>query len=274
MNNTEEYKVDIFRKYSEMNISIYDDAFLTSTLEKRVKESGCNTVDEYQDLLSQSEFERKMLTDSLQISYSTFYRNPLTYDVLEKLVLPGLFKQKRFTRDHQIRVWSAACAAGQEPYSLAMLFEESINCSDEKNCYRIFATDRDETQIDMAMKGHYHASALDNMRLKMVNKWFKRLGEIYTVIPELKKHIEFTVFDLLDDKFSSPPSSIFGGFDIVFCANLLFYYKSSVRKTIINKIVRSMARDGFLITGETEREMLIGYNFKEVFPRSAIFYVQ
>lgn len=271
MDNKEEHITDIFMRHSEMNVSRYDNAFLTNTLHKRVNESGCSSVEEYLDLLSKSEFENKLLVDSLQISYSTFFRNPLTYDVLDKLILPGILEQRKNMKNKQIRVWSAACAAGQEPYSLAMLFEEAIKCNDSSNCYRIFATDRDEMQIDMAKKGHYHVSALDNMPLKLANKWFRRLGEIYTVKPELKKQIEFSVFDLFDHHFSSPPSSIFGGFDIVFCANLLFYYKTNYRKVIINKIAASMTGDGYLITGETEREMLIGNNFKEVYPRSAIF---
>ncbi|MEA4935643.1 Chemotaxis protein methyltransferase [bioreactor metagenome] len=271
MSKPEEHITDIFLKYMGINVSKYDDAFLTNTLQKRVNESGCRSVDEYIDLLHQSEFETKILIDSLQISYSSFFRNPLTYDVLDKLILPRIIEQRKNNKNNHIRVWSAACAAGQEPYSLAMLFEESLRCREKNNCYRIFATDRDEQQINLAKIGHYHVSALENMPLKMVNKWFKRLGEIYTIKQELKKQIEFSVFDLFDDNFSSPPSSIFGGFDIVFCANILFYYKPAYRKTIIKKIASSMTREGFLITGDTERDILIGNNFKEVYPRSAIF---
>lgn len=271
MDKPDQYIADICMKHSEINVSGYDDAFLSHTLQKRVAESGCNSVDEYIHLLSQNEMESKILIDSLQISYSSFFRNPLTYSVLGKLILPGLIDQKINSKNNQIRIWSAACAAGQEAYSLAMLFEESKKCNEHHHCYQIFATDRDENQINMAKKGHYHVSALDNVSLKMVNKWFRRLGEIYSVKPELKNQIEFSVFDLIDSTLSSPPSSIFGGFDIIFCANVLFYYKNSFRKIILNKMAAAMGRNGFLITGETEREMLLSNNFREVYPRSAIF---
>ena len=271
MNKAEEHIADIYMQYSEVNVARYDDTFLKNTLQKRIEESGCGSVDEYLLLLTRNELESKILVDSLQISYSSFFRNPLTYNILGKLILPGLIDQKINSKNNQIRIWSAACAAGQEAYSIAMLFEELRKCNVNNHCYQIFATDRDENQINMAKKGHYHVSALDNVGLKMVNKWFRRLGEIYTVKTELKKHIEFSVFDLLDTTLSSPPSSIFGGFDIIFCANVLIYYKAPFRKIIMNKMAGAMARGGFLITGETEREILLSNNFREVYPRSAIF---
>jgi chemotaxis methyl-accepting protein methylase len=271
MDSVNKHIIEIMSISTDGSVSGYDESFLNNCIQKRVAETGCSTIEEYIDILDFSKQERNLLFESLHISYSSFFRNPLTFGILEKIILPGLFEQRKNTKNNQIRVWSAACAAGQEPYSLAMLFEELATCNERNNCYRIFATDRDEHQIELAKKGHYHASNLDNMSLKFINKWFRRLGEIYTLKPELKKQIEFSVFDLFDDNFNSPPSSIFGGFDIVLCANLLFYYKADYRRTILEKIARSMTKNGLLITGETERDIVLNYNFKEVYPQSAIF---
>jgi chemotaxis protein methyltransferase CheR len=271
MDSVNKHIIEIMSISTDVSVSEYDESFLNSCIQKRVFETGCSSIEEYIDILDFSKQERKLLFASLHISFSSFFRNSLTFGILENLILPGLIEQKKNMKNSQIRVWSAACAAGQEPYSLAMLFEELLSCNQRSNCYRIFATDRDEQQIELAKKGHYHASALDNMGLKYINKWFRRLGEIYTLKAELKKQIEFSVFDLFDDNFSSPPTSIFGGFDIVMCANLLFYYKADYRKIILEKIAGSMTKNGLLITGETEREIVLNYNFKEVYPRSAIF---
>ncbi|MFT3752653.1 MAG: CheR family methyltransferase [Paludibacter sp.] len=87
----------------------------------------------------------------------------------------------------------------------------------------------------------------------------------------MKKNIDFSVFDLFDTNFSCPPASIFGNFDFVFCANLLFYYSAECRAGIIEKVNNSLADNGLLVTSETEREMLIQAGFKEVYPQSAIF---
>jgi chemotaxis methyl-accepting protein methylase len=109
------------------------------------------------------------------------------------------------------------------------------------------------------------------VRQKQLEKWFVQTGNSWSVIPELKKHIKFSVFDLLSKQYSSPPESIYGDFDLVLCANVLFYYKPEAQKIIMDKIRESLADDGLLITGEAEREILKTGKFKEVFPQSAIF---
>jgi chemotaxis protein methyltransferase CheR len=87
----------------------------------------------------------------------------------------------------------------------------------------------------------------------------------------LKNNIDFSVFDLLSGQFSCPPASIFGEFDIVVCANMLFYYKNKYRQAILEKTGNCMANAGYLVTGETERQILIDHNYSEAFPQSAIF---
>ena len=85
------------------------------------------------------------------------------------------------------------------------------------------------------------------------------------------KDIDFSVFDLFSEQLSSPPASIFGDFNLVICANLLFYYKHEFRKIILEKVGSCLAKGGYLVTGETERDILLRYNYHEIFPQSAIF---
>ncbi len=107
--------------------------------------------------------------------------------------------------------------------------------------------------------------------MKRVSKWFTKLGDSYLVNDELKENIEFSVFDLFNERYSCPPTSIFGDFDIIVCANLLFYYKPEYRKKIIKKTSNSLSKNGYLITGETERDILMQTGFREVYPQTAIF---
>jgi len=254
-----------------MDVSRFDPAFLERSLRKRMAETGYSTPEEYYALLEYSTPERSTFIDSLQISYSEFFRNPLTFAVLEQIVLPSIMLKKSLSGHREIRVWSAACAGGQEAYSLAILLEELMQCSTGNGSYRIFATDRSEKQVLEAQRGLYVASALNGLSLKRTEGWFTRQGENYAVLPELKEHIEFSTFDLLNEERVCPPASIFGDFDLVVCANFLFYYKAEYRKTVLGKAHNALAKNGYLVSGETEREIVMKEQFLEVFPQSAIF---
>jgi chemotaxis methyl-accepting protein methylase len=185
-----------------------------------------------------------------------------------------LSNNKKTDKNKEIRIWSVACASGQEVFSLAMLIEELAENKGERINYRIFATDSSEEQIKKAQKGLYSEESLGNLNLRRINKWFTNRDENYTVKKELKRNIDFSVFNLLSDPLSSPSGSIFGDFDIVICANILFYYKKKYRTMILEKAENSLTTGGFLITGETERDILLKYNFREVFPQSGVFQVK
>ncbi|MDD4991425.1 MAG: protein-glutamate O-methyltransferase CheR [Paludibacter sp.] len=249
----------------------FDETFLLKSLQKRMDETQCSVKEDYYRLLEQNGEESDEFLNSLQISYSEFFRNPLTFSVLEKIVLPSLAIKKGTVKRHEIRIWSAACSGGQESYSLSMLLNEFNAGKAISQDFRIFATDISESHLGVARKGQYPRTALNMITLKRLNEWFSKKGDMYSVKSQLKENIDFSVFDLLNPDFSCPPASIFGDFDIVFCANLLFYFKPEFRTKILNKISHCMADGGYLITGETEREILMQNNYQEIFPQSAIF---
>lgn len=256
------------------DFSKYDETFLRKILQKRIKKENCISEEAYFKLLEQNEHEAVRLIDSLHINYSEFFRNSLTFAVLEKMIFPTIISKKTNLKHNEIRVWSAACAGGQEVYSLAILLNELKNIEGEKINFRIFATDYSQLQVEVALKGQYSANALNNVNLKQLNQWFVKQGNNYIVKPELKENIEFSVFDLFNEEFSSPQSSIFGDFDLVVCANLFFYYKPEYQHKILDKASKCLANGGFLVTGETERKILMQYNFEEVYPQSAIFRIR
>ena len=261
----------IDKQLDSKGISKYDERFLGKTLLKRIGEIHCSNADDYLELIMHNTEEASCLLNSLQIGYSEFFRNSLTFSVLEKIILPLLIQKKKDSRRKEIRIWSSACAGGQESYSLAILMEEFKNVGSEKISYRIFATDQNESFLNEARKGYYSENALNNMSLERLHHWFTKKGDTYTVKQELKTNIDFSVFDLFSEQLSCPPASIFGEFDLVICANLLFYYKNEFRQAILGKTGNCLANGGYLITGETERQILIDCNYREAFPESAIF---
>jgi len=134
------------------DISKYDDSFLLKSIEKRIIAKGVHSKREYLSLLISSKEECIALNESLSICYSEFFRNSLTFAYLEKLILPSLFSSKYKLKQKEVRIWSAACASGQEAYSLAILCEELIATSTSVLSYRIIATDIDPEQVEKAEK--------------------------------------------------------------------------------------------------------------------------
>jgi len=265
------YIIDLLKSLKGIDLSIYDDSFLDKTLQKRIAETNCSTVDDYCSFIKQNTGEIEIIFNSLHISYSEFFRNPLTFAVLEQIILPSIVMKIKNTSRKEVRVWSAACAAGQEAYSLAILLEELKNRNNKEFTCRIFATDQSDSVIEEAENGRFPENALNNVDLKRVKQWFTKNGDLYSVNQILKDNISFSIFDLFNEKLSSPSESIFGDFDLVLCANLLFYYNNEYRNIIIKKAVNSLTVGGYLITGETEREILKNYNLHEVYPMSGIF---
>ncbi len=263
--------VGLLKESYGRDIARYDGAFLAKSIAKRRSANNGLSHAEYCSLLRDTPKEIDQLLDSLHIGYSEFFRNPLTFAYLEQFVLPILFACKKKKHESAIRIWSAACAAGQEAYSLAMLLDELNENIREQLNFLIFATDNDETELSKAREGVYHLTSMDHLSFKRVNTYFVKSDDSYVVSPSLRKHIDYSLFDLLDDKRSCPTPSIYGNFDLVVCSNLLFYYKTEHRRRILDKITNTLAPGGYLVTGETEREILLKYGLFEIFENSAIF---
>lgn len=254
-----------------IDLSQYDESFLVMSLNKRLQVNGLLSLNDYHVHLQSSTLEAETFLNSLNISYSTFFRNPLTCAYLEQIVFPLLIEKKKKANNKEVRIWSAACASGQEAYSMAMMCDELMPMDEPSvNCH-IFATDVDPYQIKLAETGIYHPHDLENVSLGRVNRFFEHAENQYLVIDSLKNKIHFAVFDLLNDHAVSPEISIYGDFDIILCCNVLFYYTPEMRQRILEKMTLNLARGGLLITGETERAILKEHHFQEVFVNSAIF---
>lgn len=250
-NSTEPYLTYFQTRYNQ-NISVYDATFLQNTINDRKTELGLTTDREYLNDLENRAEEAATFLDRLSISYSEFFRNLLTFSILEQSVLPRIFNEKGKSHSHEIRIWSAGCAAGQEPYSLAMLFDEYKNSRGSNVGFRIFATDGSEKEIEAARRGIFDFKSVRNVRLELAEKYFRRSGEFYLLDDRIKKQVDFSCYNLLDQDSSAPPSSIYGDFDLIMCSNVLFYYQQEYQRVILQKIFHALRSGGFLVTGEAE----------------------
>ena len=254
------------------DLSLYDDVFLAKSLEKRLAATGIPTLTDYGELLAANGIEAETFFLSLSISYSEFFRNPLTFALLEQQVLPVLLADKERSGQKTLRIWSAGCAAGQEAYSLAILLNELTESRKHPVAFRIFATDNSVAALTAAHQGVYDAMELQNVRLKHLGKYFAGQGGTYKVLPELKCQVNFSVYNLVEEGSDSPSSSIYGDFDLILCSNLLFYYRPEIRQLILGKMHRVLVPGGYLVTGETERDIIVRTpDFRAVVPPIPVF---
>jgi chemotaxis protein methyltransferase CheR len=255
-----------------IDISVYDLSFLEKTVNGRMGMISVYSEDDYCRFLITNPAEAFLFHDSLLNFYSEFFRNPLTFAILEQFVLPRIFNEKVKNQNHEVRIWSAGCAAGQEPYSLAILADNLINTLALNVSYRIFATDKSLKQLEIAGQGAFDLKAVQNTNLSYTRKYFSNSGDLFTVSDSIRKQVDFSHYDLLDGGSSSPATSIYGDFDLIMCSNLLFYYKSEIQKSILLKFKRSLRPGGFLVTGEAEKAIVKSFSpFRQYLPATSVF---
>jgi chemotaxis protein methyltransferase CheR len=261
----------MFEKYG-IDISFYDESFLEKTIHGRMGLNSIFTEDDYYHNLSNDSGEALLFNDSLSNFHSEFFRNPLTFALLEQVVFPRIFNERAKNHIHEVRIWSAGCAAGQEPYSLAVIAEDLKNDLSLPISYLIFATDKSLKQLGIARQGTYDFHAVQNVSLNHVKKYFSNSENSYTINDCIKQQVDFSPYDLLDQESSSPASSIYGDFDLIMCSNLLFYYKPEIQKSILSKFMHSMRPGGFLVTGEAEKSIVKAYcTLKQLTSTAPIF---
>ena len=146
--------------------------------------------------------------------------------------MPGLVAAKTNGSPVELRIWSAACATGQETWSVAMLLEEFARARQQPVPFRIIATDASEAALTAARRGVYEESALANVRLRHRREFFSTQEDGHRIVPRLQARVDFSTYDLLDEHSASPPAGLFGDFDLILCCNLLFYYRPPIRQQI------------------------------------------
>ena len=256
-----------------LDLSGFDPAFLSRTFERRLQATGGISAENYlAERLVKDRLEAEAFFRSLRVGYSLFFRDPLTFALLETQVLPDLVETGRKSGRSSLRVWSAGCSAGQEAWSVAMLLDELAASPERQPAWRVFGTDFYEPDLTLASAGVYAAAELGNVRLRHLDACFTRQGDGFAVVERLRERVEFTRYDLLDTANSCPPASIFGDFDLVLCCNVLFYYRPAQQRRILDKLLGCLAPGGYLVTGETERRIAKNIaNLREAMSPAPIF---
>ena len=253
------------------DFSVYEPGFLTKTAESRMQQLNHATLEDYVSFLASNENEVEILVNSFNIHVSSFFRDPFTFALLENVIIPKIINNKHHTKQKEIRIWSAGCAAGQEAYSLAILLQERIQYEDPEMNFRIFATDLSDEVLDQAKVGCYRENDIAHVSHTRLNQYFNYQSDHYWINKELKKHVSFSKFNLLNEKLKCPSESLYGDFDIIYCSNVLIYYTPHICQKILHRLRECLSHTGYIIVDKSEYEILMANNFQPVFPQSSIF---
>ncbi len=236
-----------------IDFSGYRSGVIKQRIMKRVKETGHADCPEYLDFLRGSAGELGGLVDRLTINVSSFFRESLTFEYIAKKVLPTIVSRKALLHEDSISVWSAGCARGEEPYSIAIMLDDFLKRGDADLVPTIFATDIDVESIDGALVATYAFESVKDLKYGFLKEYFIEEGEKFVITPEVKGLVNFSVYNILERKTFAPPESVFGGFDMVFCRNVLIYLLEEYQEIVFDKIYHALAENGYLVLGETER---------------------
>jgi len=194
------------------------------------------------------------ITDAMTTNESFFFRDQRPFDQFRQVVLPRLLQQRAAQK--RIRIWSAACSTGQEPYSLAMILDEERHKLAGWNI-EIVATDLCRDVLDRAKQGIYTQFEVQRgLPITMLVKYFTQMGDKWQLNKNIRDVIKFQTFNLLE------PMTSLGQFDVVFCRNVLIYFDQPTKARVLENIARQMPNDGMLYLGGAETVLGITQAFK------------
>jgi len=226
-------------------------SMLERRISKRFFPTKTKDFEEYFQYLLKNQQELDHLIDTLTINVSSFFRDALVFEHVKKII-SGIIAEKIEKKDHLLRIWSAGCTSGEEPYSVALIVAECLKKEKAVINVNIFATDIDQKAINLAKRGEYKIAALKNIKYGILKEYFKIEKDVFKIDESMKNMVYFSVYDLLDKRSFVPPESIFGNFDLVLCRNVLIYFNTNFQESIFDKLYGSLNPGGHLVLGEAE----------------------
>ncbi len=223
-------------------------AYKTSTILRRISRrmtvTRSRSMREYHDYLYAHPEEVGELVKAFLINVTQFFRDPEAFAYLRSEILPRLIAQARY-RDRVLRFWTAGCATGEEPYSLAMLLTDLLGAELPEWSVKIFATDVDEAAINFARRGLYSENLLKSVPAEYRERFFERVDQGYRISKTLRQMVIFGQQDL-------SRSAPFPRIDLVLCRNVLIYFTPELQEYVLNQFAFSLSPNGYLFLGKAE----------------------
>ncbi len=237
--------IELLRVSTANDFSAYKHGTMQRRVEKRMAVLGIEIekIDRYLEILESSEDERQNLVRDLLINVTSFFRDGKVFDFLRDTIIPDILHAK--AAHEAVRVWVAGCSTGEEAYSLAILFLELIQSMGLRLQFQMFASDADGEAVAIARDGHYSHEATKSLPPDLLEKYFVRDDNGYTVTAQLRGAVVFTVQNVLSD----PP---FSRIDLISCRNLLIYLEADAQAKVLSLFRFALRENGILLVGKSE----------------------
>lgn len=222
-----------------LNCSGYRDEYLKRRFDVRLRTTHCDSYGKYLIYLRKNPEEYQLLLNDLTINYTMFLRDFDVYLYLEKVLLPKLFAASA------VRMWSAGCATGEEPYSLAILVHQVLGQSLANHHVSIIASDVDKDALEKAARGQYLKKQMHGLSDSIIEKYFTVDGEHYQVKDFVKRIIHFEQQDLMKE-------SLHKSLDLILCRNVMIYFAKESQQKIHMNFFNALRDGGYFITGKSE----------------------
>ena len=252
--------------YQESGINCTDikKALMQARLMKRIRELKLGEYEDYYDyLLENYDTEKVNLINCITTNKTDFFREPAHFGYLAETIIPAYANSKKKT----IRIWSAGCSTGEEPYSIAITVLEACRRGYSPDI-KILATDIDTVVLNKAEQGVFKGEVVDDIDMETLKKYFYRgRGEnegLFKIKEPVRKIVYFRRLNLLGQSFPMK-----GKFDIIFCRNVIIYFDKESQKRLFENFYRYLDDDGFLFVGHSET--LTGITDKFTFLRNTIY---
>jgi len=240
----------------------YKRSSLRRRIDKRMADISISNIESYRAYIEANPSEYMELLNTILINVTSFFRDPPAWKTLRTKVIPEIISRK--SRSDHIRIWSAGCATGEEPYSLAMLFAEALGGAKYRQKVKIYATDLDDDALEFARRAKFTAKNIEAVPKKLCAKYFNPSGDNYVFNRDLRKAVIFGRHDIVND---APISNI----DLLVCRNVLIYLDSQTQNQVLPRLYFGLTEGGCLFLGKAETLLIRSPLFKPIDVKSRIF---
>jgi chemotaxis protein methyltransferase CheR len=240
--------------------------YLQARLQKRLQANNLSSFYRYYKLVTdkeQGKAELLDLVDSLTINETSFFRNRPQFDLFQNLVIPSLLRKKN-QEERKLRLWSAGCSRGQEPYSIAMSVLAQIGCPPAWDI-KVLASDISLRVLENAQKGIYNERDLDSVPPDLRSLFFERLEDAFRIRHHVRNLVVFDYHNLKHDNGLR-------GLDVIFCRNVMIYFDREEQRRLVEKFYQSLSEGGYLFLGHAESLQGISDKFKFIYQNKGAVY--
>jgi len=252
--------LQLLEKSSNIRLRDYKKPTILRRIEKRMNLSNITNLNHYYHYLVNNDSETQKLARECMINVTNFFRDTEAWQIISNKVIPAIFQNKQDT----VRIWSAGCSSGEEPYTLAIVIEEYLAKKNLDTPYKIFASDVDRASLAKAANGYYDRNEMRGVPEPFLHRYFDERDNHFQIKKSIREKIVFATHNAIKD----PP---FIRLDLVLCRNLLIYLKPHIQKKLLLSFQFALNPNSYMFLGSSENLGDLSKEFDDLHGKHKIF---